>query len=342
MNDINEIFLSICITSYNRISELKRCLDSIDSKLEKEIEIIVSEDCSPKKNEIKEIVNEYIKNSKYKVIFNSNEKNLGYDRNLGKLIELAKGKYILFLSDDDSLISEALDKMIDKVKRENPSLVFSPFYENVSKIMERKFSTDFHIESGELNAGKFLYSSILFSGLIFEKSKVKDYDASGFVNLMYFQVYLFLSITKKYGADYFDIPLVFCMNDGENAFGISESSIKNELLANRKSIYSNLEYHKGLIQVIKKFDLDNNTDIIKIFSKEYSLRSYGGMARARLVGKNELENYWNKIKKLDIKMSLTAKVYKFMLKYMGSKVSDNILSIPKKTLMIFRRTNIKP
>ena len=86
-------FLSICITSYNRVNELKRCLESIDTLNHiGAVEIVISEDCSPRKNEIKDIVNQYREKSSYKVLFNSNTINLGYACNLGKLISLASGK----------------------------------------------------------------------------------------------------------------------------------------------------------------------------------------------------------------------------------------------------------
>ena len=49
----NNIFLSICITSYKRVKELRRCLDSIDSKSPEIVEVIVSEDCSPQREQIK-------------------------------------------------------------------------------------------------------------------------------------------------------------------------------------------------------------------------------------------------------------------------------------------------
>ena len=53
-------FLSICITSYNRVNELYRCLKSVDTVNKDLIEIIVSEDCSPKKDEIAQIVNRFV------------------------------------------------------------------------------------------------------------------------------------------------------------------------------------------------------------------------------------------------------------------------------------------
>ena len=89
-------FLSICITSYNRVNELYRCLKSVDTVYKDLIEIVVSEDCSPKKDEIAQIVNRFVSETDYYVLYNTNAYNLGYDRNLGKLIELAKGEYLVF------------------------------------------------------------------------------------------------------------------------------------------------------------------------------------------------------------------------------------------------------
>ena len=48
--------LSIGITSYKRVKELVRCLNSIQTKYVDDIEIIVSEDSSPLSEEIKKTV----------------------------------------------------------------------------------------------------------------------------------------------------------------------------------------------------------------------------------------------------------------------------------------------
>lgn len=328
--------VSICITSYNRVNELKRCLESIDIKNTDEVEIIVSEDCSPKKDAIRKVAKEFEQNSKYKVVFNSNEKNLGYDRNLGKLVDLATGKYVVFISDDDSFIPNALDAVIEKLSVRNYPVVFTPFYNRGSKRYDRKFKHDFDIQPTIGNVGKHIYSSILFSGLIFERNKIMLYNSEEFLNLMYYQVYLFCNVLYKHGGSYFDIPLVDCIGDGENAFGISDSSLKNDLLADRKSTLSNLEYHKGLIKVIRKFDEDNNVDVERMFAKEYSIRSYTGLERARRNSARELKNYWNTMNKLDIKLHWVAWVYYFVLLVAGNKLSNYLFNVPKSILIKLR------
>lgn len=333
-------FLSICITSYNRVNELYRCLKSVDTVNKDLIEIIVSEDCSPKKDEIAQIVNRFVSETDYHVLYNTNVDNLGYDRNLGKLIEFAMGEYILFISDDDAFCKGALDKIIDTLRETGCAVAFSPFIINNTGEFDRKFEKTMLIPQGIENVKKYLYCSILFSGLIFKKNRIIGYSADKFKNLIYFQVYLFASVLYRDSGCYIDVPLVQCINDGENAFGLSDSSEKNALLADRKSIYSNLEYHKGLIKVIEIFDNENRTDLINSFAIEYSLRAYAGMSKACKAGNREFVNYWNKMKSLNIKLSLIAKMYYWALKILGYKVCDFIFQIPRKILLGFRKRHI--
>ena len=84
---MNNIVLTVGVTSYNRVNELKRALESIKCSTPEKIEILVSEDKSPKRDEIREMVTEFAENSVFKVVFNSNEINQGYDRNLKRIIK---------------------------------------------------------------------------------------------------------------------------------------------------------------------------------------------------------------------------------------------------------------
>lgn len=333
--ETTDIFLSICITSYNRCIELERTLTSIDIiKYSKNIEIIISEDNSPKKKLIEDIVTSFKKKSKYTVIFNTNESNLGYDRNLEKLISLSNGDYILFISDDDSFVPNSLDQFIDYVTTHEDSLYFQPFV-NENNNIKRKYSKSFK-KNGGINSCRYIYESILFSGLTFKREKIKDINAVQFVNSNYFQVYLFLEIAFKYGISYVNIILIKCNGDGENGFGISESSEKNVFLANRKSPLSNLEFHKGLIKVIRIFDKNNNTDIHSQFSKEYSKRSIGGLIQAKKYGNSLFLEYQRKIKSLDINLSYIFYFYVFILRFLGFNFTRIFINVIKAIVEKYR------
>ncbi len=320
--------LSIGITSYKRVNELVRCINSIGTKYVDDIEILVSEDHSPQSAQLKAEVEKMKESSPYDIRFTTNEVNLGYDRNLGAIIQKCRGDYIFFMSDDDIVFEGCIDRLIPILKQngEKCGVLYGPVIYSRDKTRDRVRSCNGYISAGEENAAKYVYDSILFSGLIFKKKFVQDFDASQFVNYNYFQVYLFLQMMFRYGAYYINEPMVVCVGDGENAYGISDSSGGNQLLANRKSVKSNLEFNRTLIKTIRKFDEETGCHIIKAFEKQYSLHSYSGLSMAREEGIKYFEEYWDMLKKLDMRMYPVSYAYYLILRIFGTKKAEILMS----------------
>lgn len=331
-----DTILTIGITSYKRVNELIRCINSIKTKYKDDIEILVSEDKSPLSEEIREVVENLAKSSEYKIRFTSNDVNLGYDMNLGAIINKAEGDYIFYMSDDDALADDCLDDIISFLKKGTEvGVLYAPFaYSNTNKKDRKRSDVNFLIPAGEKSAAKYIYDSILFSGLIFRKDFVKKFDSSKFKNHNYFQVYIFLQMLLKYGGYYFAKPSVICIGDGENAYGKSASSHvesplstkeRNEILSDRTSVKSNLEFNKTLIKVIRMFDEDEGTHVIDSFARQYSLHAYSGLSIARGEGKKYFKEYWNIFNDLEIKKYPIAKAYYVILLLLGKEISDKLL-----------------
>ena len=112
--------LSVIIPVYNAEKTLKKCIESILTQQDEEIEIVLVNDGSIDKSD--EIIQEY--KEKYpKTISYYKKKNTGVadTRNYG--IKKAKGKYILFLDGDDyldihlyGLVKQYMEKNIDLIK----------------------------------------------------------------------------------------------------------------------------------------------------------------------------------------------------------------------------------
>ena len=88
------MLLSICIPSFNRLDCLNNCLNSILISSKNvdnfEFEVCISDNFS-EKNPI-HIVEEYKK--ELNIVFNRNNKNLGFAQNAIETLKLSKGKYI--------------------------------------------------------------------------------------------------------------------------------------------------------------------------------------------------------------------------------------------------------
>ncbi len=134
------------------------------------------------------------------------------------------------------------------------------------------------------------------------------------------------------GGYYFANPSVLLFGDGENAYGLSESSGGNALLANRKSVISNLEFNKTLIKVIKRFDEEEGTKVFQSFEKQYSVRSYSSMSLARRSGVPYFKEYWAKLNSLDIHLYPITKLYYWSLLLFGARFSNRLVNLSKKII----------
>lgn len=334
--------ISICITSYNRVKELIRCLNSIDFDINYcfDIEIIISEDCSPRRNEITKAVNNFKLNTNINVTYNKNEFNLGFDRNIGKLIELAKNDYVLLMSDDDCFEKGTLNVIYEQLKKKHPAYAYTPFKQIDNGELKRDYLYLENINKGINTILKHYDDAILFSGLIFRRELVSKYDASKFLNLNYYQVYLYLEIAYKYNGLYIHIPMINCIGDGENGYGSSDSSTNNPYLVDRESVFSNMEFNKGLIKVIRYFDNIHGTKLIKEYSKEYTLKSFYPMAKARKEGIQCLKIYWRRLNEMDISIGIKANFYYIILLILGYDLCIEIMKFPRK-ILINKRKNRK-
>lgn len=109
--------LSVCCLGYNHAKFLEKNITSIWRSSYKNIEIIVVDDGS--KDDSKQILQRLKKQSPFpmKLVFQENVGNVG--ANFNRAISLASGEFISFISLDDYLYSDAIDKAIAILKQDN-------------------------------------------------------------------------------------------------------------------------------------------------------------------------------------------------------------------------------
>ena len=109
----NTIWVSFILPVYNGEKYLRRTLDSIINQPNKSFEIIVINDGSP--DDSKSIICEYKQKYNNIVFIDSENKGVSHARNLG--IANSKGKYLLFIDQDDVLCPDSFnDRLISKLK----------------------------------------------------------------------------------------------------------------------------------------------------------------------------------------------------------------------------------
>jgi len=275
------MLLSIVVLSYNRPKQIRRILNEFVGVINKDCNIIIKDDVSPRALEIKSIVTEYKGKIGIEVLMYTNSLNLGYDRNLLDAFYITNSDYVFLLSDDDYLIGSELNKLLSAIRAKEYEVYFTPY--SSKGLVNRKKDSGFFL-------GKFanvIYNSILFSGLIFDRKRVVslDKDKDFLSNCIYTQVYLAARIifeNKTYGF----VPegILILGGDGENFFGKNQAAINSDVLSDRTKIISNLNYQSFLIKVVNEMSCKTDKRIKILFMREYFKRLVSYSLRARGAG----------------------------------------------------------
>ncbi len=216
--DNKDFYVSICIPCYNRPVEIKRLLESVDASNASEIEIVITENDSPKRKEIRQTVEEVKKNSPYQIDYYENEENFGYDKNLRGCAAKAHGKWIIFMGDDDVFIRGSLDKYIRFLKaHEDLGYVLRRYKAEYvdGKVEEYRYDNkDVFFEPSVESYVELFRRSVFISGFTFRRECFQDYDCSDYDGTLLFQLYIEALVCMKYPSAYCDIPITKSIEGG--------------------------------------------------------------------------------------------------------------------------------
>ena len=179
--------LSLCIPTYGRCEILRGNLEQIRKQLDSinmdELELIVSNNCSPDKTE--DVVQSFIKQG-MPIRYNCNNENLGSDGNFLKCMDMAKGKYIWLLGDDDYLKEGSIAHILDCLRGEDYGLLYIDFQQpSEIGITEYEDINVFVRKEGR----QFTY----MSANIFLKEIVARVNAEKYINTCFIQIPFYIT-----------------------------------------------------------------------------------------------------------------------------------------------------
>ena len=127
--------VSIIIPIYNAKDYIERCLGSIFNQTYKNIEIIAINDGS-KDNSLKILKKLSVNNNNLKII---DQKNAGVAKVRNRGIKEAKGKYIMFIDNDDYIDEDYVENYINRIKKDDLDIVIGGYerIDNDGKVLVR-------------------------------------------------------------------------------------------------------------------------------------------------------------------------------------------------------------
>jgi glycosyltransferase involved in cell wall biosynthesis len=212
------MLLSIVMPTFSRYQELGRCLDSLVRELdtlEKEelvnIEVLIGDNCSPQFP--LDLIIE--KNMNINLIFIGRKSNIGIVRNILDLTQKASGEYVLWLTDDDLLVSGALRYILDKLNSIDKDIGFMwcalPTFDartgKLFTVASKSFTDTTFLEASRVNASLFAQVGWALTRQIYKKDAI-DFEGVRRIDNAYFPIYLASQAMINFRSAYFDFPYV--------------------------------------------------------------------------------------------------------------------------------------
>lgn len=268
---MNRPILSICIPTFNRDGCLRTCLESIteqfkDHHIFRQVEVVISDNAST--DGTFEVVNCF--REKYSNIYYfRNEINLGFDRNLLKVIDSGRGEYCLTIGDDDALFPGGIGYIIEKIKSVGVPYFMLNCWGYDNELILPVLSRPNHCLSSDLTFDSLLdfvrslkryddlvgffggISTQLFKKDIWDSYKFKD----KFLDTQIVHVFVLLSAFRNYRFVFLSKPIIKTRNDNirwEICPGF-ETSFKRAMSSLRIAVWINDQYQLKLSKVAVGF-----------------------------------------------------------------------------------------
>ena len=258
---------SIIIPVYNVEKYISKCIDSIVNQTYKNIEIILVDDGSPDRSP--EICDLYAKKDKrIKVIHKSNG-GLVSARKAG--IDIATGKYCLFVDSDDWIDECTIEKLNNYITEYgNVDLIKFRYVFEPKKNLQPEYTMCNHIlDKDERNK---VYRELLltnnYNNLCNEVFKKELYDIDDKVLKMKINYGEDLIVNLKIFATAKNIVLI---NDAFYHYLLNDKSITHRVMIDSiaKNVSDNIYVNKEKIKYLKKYNIDIEKEEIVVKSVDF-------------------------------------------------------------------------
>lgn len=267
----DNILLSICIPSYNRGKRAyENVIHNLGSYYDNEIEIVLSNNGT--RNETKEYYDKIRDIKDCRLNYFEFKENMGFTLNMCKVCELARGKFILLLSDEDLINFEVLDKIMNIINNSEKKIAVLRTSGDVQGIVP---STKL-AKPGEDAVMTYMLTSNYISGLIFNNDILKKYHGIEYIkkNLknytcdIYPHMFWELLLCQYGYVLGTNIVLIHEGKAEKTEFTKGKISDSNEIeIPHYATLEGRLEQHKGFLKIFRDLDMCKNN--FNIFRKMY-------------------------------------------------------------------------
>lgn len=296
--------LSICIPTYNRAIDLRRCLESVLSTQDRDIEVVVQDNCSPDQTE--QIISSFCDT---RIKYYKNDKNIGMVLNIISIIEKATGDFIFFLTDDDCMLPGSIAKVkafIEKgvdcfttdaimyLEKQKQANTYSYFNSNIITCHEDKEKIT------QIFLSSHILSRCCFKRNLIDIEFLKVHGDNWYPHMLIVLLFYLRSARIGYLAE----PIVMHTWENETFWGVSPYNFK--------------ELHQGQVNIIMSVYPQIDEEMFNCLVYNFSII------------KGYIHEDFNEILTVEKKKEILYELKKIEIKKQNSEVNASILKIANK------------
>lgn len=274
-----EIKLSVCIPAYNRSVVLPALLDSILSQDFQAFEIVICEDMSPEREDIRTVVSRYMAAYPGKIRYFENEENLGYDANLRNIIEKSTGEYCFFMGNDDLMYPSALKTVASALERyTNVGVILRTYAsfdgtpDQINQVF-RYFEKEKFFPAGSPTIATFYRRSVVIPGVVMHRGEALKFSTDRFDGTLLYQLYLVANILVDMNGVFLPEILALYRNGGIPDFGNSAKE-QGKFVPEDQTPESSLHFIRGMLDIAAWVEKSRNTPIYHPIVRDIGNYSY--------------------------------------------------------------------
>lgn len=328
---------SICIPAYNRAQLLPELLESILDQEFDDFDIVINEDASPQRTDIRAVVQRYSSRYPGRIRYFENEKNYGYDANLRSLVERSQGEYCLFMGNDDLMCPGALRTVAEAVQRHPDVGVVVRSYasfdgkpDNINQTF-RYFPEERFFPAGSETIGTVYRRSVVIPGMVIHRDAAQRFSTTEFDGTLLYQIYLVANILVEMNAVFLPQIIVLYRNGGVPDFGNAEAERGKFVPADRTTA-SSLQFMRGMLDIAASVERKRNVPIYRRIVADIANYSYPILSIQAAKPLSEFIGYWWTLAKMGFGCYPLFHVYFMALVVLGAPRADRLIAAIKRRI----------
>jgi abequosyltransferase len=274
-------FISVCIPAYGRAHLLPSLLDSIVSQDFDDFEVVLCENDSPERQEIRGTVERYQHASGRSIRYFENEHNLGYDGNIRRLVQRATGRYLCFCGNDDLLAPGALRRLA-KALEQQPGVgvvlrTYATFRNTPDQIDQvfRYFGEERVFPPGADTIVTFFKRCVVIPGVTFERKAALEWETDQFDGYTLYQIWLVANILVDKKGIYLPEVVAHYRLDGIPDIGHSDAERTGNYIPGIRTPESSLFMMSGFLKIAQHVEATRGVKIRDAIERDLANYSFG-------------------------------------------------------------------